>query len=605
MMILNATLTPGQTEQIKNYKIMSTVKNCITTLILIFFFYPVFPQGWECEDCPKRDIGLFDLDVWVENPLETDSSIFGRKKNQYWVELFMVAGGIHNALFDDDPSKECLNYYDGQLAMLSGYDEQNYQYGNNQASLPPPAGTMDEVDYWITGVIADQESDGLTIIKVYVQASGTGETVVEAVDYFDYSVSGLENGRKVAQQLLPLMGKIRDFEKKKRDEIDIVAIDPDGKGATMELKPEKEKIKPSEMVNVKVKLIDCDGVPLKNMKVRLTSHGGSLKPKEVVTDGTGIAKASFTAGTNPGKFAQPFEFDFNFPYTFEINTSGDEGYITIEPMKYDATITISKKQKRILQTSQEDSKTGEVYKRKINESIEASATIYLTLAETQDMPIFNQTWQYYKPLSVNVSSFNYNSKENQYRSGPKYVTNLDYSRNAKKYEIEEKESVTQVPWILIIDNETEKAVKLIPAGYGITYEINEIEKLNSVVYTDDGPERESKTTTKTRSKSIELGPVGEKVPDQTIKKSDTWMQDYLKRQGVELPAGVPIPKVSNEETVKEIHPDILVKFGDGKTSFGGDGRRTIKKELEHGFDEVNLNYNWQMTVNKKKNKPIP
>jgi len=279
----------------------------------------LFGQDWECEDCPKRDIGLFDLDVWVDNPTETDSSPVGQKLYQTWVELFRVAGGIHYALFEDDPSNECIHYYDGQMSMLSGLDEQNYQHGNNQTSLPPAAGTMDEVDYCITGVIANRESDGLTIIKVYVQASGTGETVTEAVEVFDGTLSGFDAGKKIAAQLMPLMGKIRNFEKRKRDEVDIVAIDPDGKGATMELKPEKEKIKLQEKVQTTVKLIDCDGFPLKNIKVRLTSQGGSFSPKEVVTDSRGMAKSTFTAGTIPGKFAQQFEFDFRFPYTFELN----------------------------------------------------------------------------------------------------------------------------------------------------------------------------------------------------------------------------------------------------------------------------------------------
>jgi len=217
------------------------------------------------------------------------------------------------------------------------------------------------------------------------------------------------------------------------------------------------------------------------------------------------------------------------------------------------------------------------------------------------MPIFNQTWQYYTPTKVNLSEFNYNFKENQFRSGPKYETNVDIIEDATNYEIEGKEYLTQLPWMLVIDNETKKAVKLIPAGYSIAYEINEMEKLNSVVYSDEGPKRDSKTTTKTGSKSFKLGPVAAEVEDPTIKKSDTWIQDYLKRQGIELPPGAPIPKISNEETVKKIQPDILVKTGDGKYSFGGNGSRQIKKELEYGSDEVNLSYNWDMTI-KKKNK---
>jgi hypothetical protein len=58
--------------------------------------------------------------------------------------------------------------------------------------------------------------------------------------------------------------------------------------------------------------------------------------------------------------------------------------------------------------------------------------------------------------------------------------------------------------------------------------------------------------------------------------------------------------VSNEETIKKIHPDILVKFGDGKTSIGGDGSRRIRKDLEDGYEEQNFHYNWSMTVTKRK-----
>jgi hypothetical protein len=141
---------------------------------------------------------------------------------------------------------------------------------------------------------------------------------------------------------------------------------------------------------------------------------------------------------------------------------------------------------------------------------------------------------------------------------------------------------------------------MIPAGYRISYEINETEKLNSVRYTNQGPKRESKTTTKTSSKYFELEPVGEKVTDPTVRKSDNSLQDYLQRQGIEIPAGVSLPEVSNKEIIKEINPDIVVKFGDGKSSFGGEGRLPVKKEMENGFEEENRYYKWEMTLKKGK-----
>ena len=181
-------------------------------------------------------------------------------------------------------------------------------------------------------------------------------------------------------------------------------------------------------------------------------------------------------------------------------------------------------------------------------------------------------------------------------STPDSETNVDITRITTTNKIEGEEYISQFPpWILVIDNESEKAVKLIPAGYAIEYEYSETE----IVESSGKDTKESSSTTKQGKKTFKLGPVGEKGPDPTAKKSDTWIQDYLTAQGVEIPAGVPIPKVSNEEAAKEIQPDILVSFGDGETGFGGRGELLIDKKLDDGFERINLSYNWRMT--KKKN----
>lgn len=305
---------------------MKTLKKFILLTIFLFSISSVLSQDWECEDCPKRNVGLFDLDIWLKNPADIPSQI----SYADWQELFMVAGGIHNVLFNSDPSNECLNYYDGQMAMVSNLDEQNYQHGNTTTSLPPPAGTMDEVNYWVSGIIAQQESDGAVVIKLFVQASGTGDTVIEVTSPYDFTASGTQNGNTIGQKLIPLMGKIRSFEKKKRNNDDEIVIDPEGKGAELELKPEKEKIKVGETVDMKIKLIDCDGVPIKNMKVTLTAKGGSFDPEEVTTDESGEGKTKFTADCDPGKFNQVFEFEHRYPYSFDKSTAGGDKDLEIE-----------------------------------------------------------------------------------------------------------------------------------------------------------------------------------------------------------------------------------------------------------------------------------
>ncbi len=305
---------------------MKTIKSLILFVVLLFICASVLAQDWECEDCPKRKVGLFDLDIWLKNPANYPSQI----NYKDWQELFMVAGGIHNILFNSDPSKECLNYFDGQMAMISNLDEQNYQISYTDTSLPPPAGTMDEVNYWVSGIIAQQESDGVAIVKVFVQASGTGETVIEVTSPYDFSQTGTQNGNNIGKKLIPLMGKIRTFEKKKRNNDDEIVIDPDGKGAELELKFEKEKIKVGETTETKVKLIDCDGIPIKNMKVTLSGKGGKFDPKKVTTDESGEAKTKFTADCDPGKYNQVFEFKHQYPYSFEKSTAGGDTDIEIE-----------------------------------------------------------------------------------------------------------------------------------------------------------------------------------------------------------------------------------------------------------------------------------
>lgn len=375
------------------------------------------------------------------------------------------------------------------------------------------------------------------------------------------------------------------------------------RGLEIKVKPDRKEIETGQRTNIVLTFneTDPDGakypVEGKQLEVKISGlENGTIKAKNgYITNSEGKVVLDYKAGNNDEKITVTAIFQ---PEDYPDKVTA-RNFVKVKPEEFEARITISKKYNKILQTSKEDSE-GEVYKRDINESIEASATTYLELTNTMDMPIFNQTWHYYTPTSVSLSDFYYNFNENQFRSGPNYETDVDINRSASNYEIEGQEYVSQLPWILVIDNETKKAVKLIPAGYSIAYEINEIEKLNSVRDSDNGPKRDSKTTTKTNSKSFKLGPVGEEVDDPTIKKSDNWMQDYLKKQGIELPAGVDIPKVSNEETVKKIQPDILVTFGDGETSFGGEATNLVNKELDSGFEKINSSYNWEMTINKKK-----
>ena len=293
---------------------------------ILVYTNQVLPQGWECQDCPKRDLAFFDLNIWQREPPAPDSGL----DQADWLQMFMVAGGIFDALFNEDPSKECINFYDGQMVTISEWGEDNYTHGSTSLSLPPPSGDSENIEYLISGQIVEKKSDGSYVIQAFVETGGTMETVVEATAPYDFTISGVQNGKNIAQQLMPLMQHIRDFEKRKRDEVPEVVIAPDGKGAEKEIKPEKEIIKAGETTKVEIKLIDCDGVPIKDMNVSLTGDGGSFNPEKIKTDGDGKAESKFTADCDPGKYTLTMEFKARFPYTFTENEFGETKEIEIE-----------------------------------------------------------------------------------------------------------------------------------------------------------------------------------------------------------------------------------------------------------------------------------
>ena len=375
------------------------------------------------------------------------------------------------------------------------------------------------------------------------------------------------------------------------------------RGLEIKVKPDRKQLEAGQRTKIVITFneTDPDGskypVEGKELDVKITGlENGTIKPKNgYTTNNEGQVILDYKAGDNDERIRVTASFQ---PEDYPDKAEG-KGMVTVKPADYDASITVTKKFEKILETSNEDRKEEHIQKHRLNESIEATVTVYAKLTDVQEMPVFNQTWEYYKPVSVNITSFNYNSTENKFRSGPNYQTTVNYFRSVNNFEIEELNSVSQVPWMLAIDNETGKAVKIIPGGYDIAYDFIETETVKNVKTSEQGTEIDSNSSTKNSEKTFALGPVGEEVEDPTIKMSDTWIQDYIKKQGIALPPGVEIPEISNQETIKKIKPDILVKSGDGKYNFGGYGKRTIKEDLWNGYQEENLNYKWSMTRIKK------
>jgi hypothetical protein len=282
---------------------------------------------------------------------------------------------------------------------------------------------------------------------------------------------------------------------------------------------------------------------------------------------------------------------------------------------WDATIVIKKRvdKEKVIDKS-DDSFDGRCKQHseehnKLNETIEASINVALELEYSVDMPPFNQTYEYYKPVLVNLTNFNFDSRETKYSSSNStgqncakggHETRTSYNRTMNKYELADKQVINDLRWILAIDNKTNKAVKLMPAGYKINYHINENEKIDNMVYYPDGTSKKDvKNFEKEKNNSFKIEPVENKVKDPTVQNNTEWIKDYLKRQGVNLPSDIKIPTQEKKGARGEINPDLLVKSGDGKTSFGGQGKKTINKPNEYGYEKEQQTYSWEMTRKRK------
>jgi len=423
------------------------------------------------------------------------------------------------------------------------------------------------------------------------------------------------------------LGLFNKIEKSLREGPDIIELLErfEKKPVDCRVEPEKEELDAGEVIDIEISEF-TDGLGEKSRefnRVVIHAYPGEIingEPCEIGPDyrvfkvDNGTVKVKYRASTDCNETEDRLTVYNSCEILPEARSPINETNIkekliekTLKIKCYDATIVIKKQYDRILRTSGKETHndgkctTTYNYSNDINESIKASVSLSLKLDQVVDMPVLNQTIEYYKPVNVSLGGFSYSYIEKQFNasnvSGANcsggHETNVDRIRNLGSRDIADKEYETQNMWMLVIDNESGKALKIIPAGYNIEYELNEQETINSVVLSNP-PKRESSSSSREMSRTFKLGPVGEEIPDPTIKKSDTWLEDYLKRQGVDLPPGVTIPTPSNEETIKNISPDILVKNGDGISSFGGYGDFKEDKTLEDGYEKTEMHYSWSM-----------
>ncbi len=285
-----------------------------------------FAQEWECEECPRRSIGLFDCDVQVLQPSWGDSLSLND-----WLEFNFIAGGIHEEMIYNDPSRDCLSFYDGQFVLqaenMPDFDSMSYQINYNWQNLPEP-GPVSYVDYIIYAELSQSGTD--YFLTVYLEAGKTRELAAVNTIQYNLSLSGVQNGKNALQSLMPLMEKIREFEKQKRNEMPNVAID-----ANLEVKSEKSYLNTNESTQIRLLLKDCDDFKLHNREIHLTTSSGSLSSYSVNTDQDGEAQVIFTAGNSPAWVEIYAEHSFYYPQGTGTFGAADEKFISVQKSPVD------------------------------------------------------------------------------------------------------------------------------------------------------------------------------------------------------------------------------------------------------------------------------
>jgi hypothetical protein len=300
------------------------MKKAIPILLFVMgLIHPAYSQQWECNDCPRRSVALFDIDNQVPRPLwgENNNLTFGD-----WIEFFFIAGGINDALMYQDPSQVCIAFDDGQMilaleALNLPEDSLVYQSGVGYGVIPPPGPVLS--NYLVYSQITG--TDPGYLVTVCLETGKTREPVQSASVVFDPDKSALENGMAAAQTLIPLMGTIRDFERMKRNTTDNMAM-----RASLEIHPERSSLSANSSTALNIKLTDCDGQPLPGRTVKLDVNTGSLSQSSAVTDEAGEVTVMYTAGGTAGWAEIEVRHEYLLPFGVEALDAVSKTLISID-----------------------------------------------------------------------------------------------------------------------------------------------------------------------------------------------------------------------------------------------------------------------------------
>lgn len=242
-----------------------------------------------CDVCGVPTVAIYDVDARGLQPrFDADAHTLAD-----YINLNTAAYGC-DAAATLEATHDCVRRLSFEYQPKNAADVDASSFRPALALRPPLE--ADLTDYFIEGSIKGQRGD--YVLELSLKDSTSGAVVSSGLAHFASPDEAQSAGRKVESTLGPLLSAIRTYQKKLRD----ASKDQSAIKARFEVVPDKAQLRTGESTAVTVKLLDCDGTPLKSrtFALNMVSGPGTISPQILKTDEHGVASTRFTAGAEVG-----------------------------------------------------------------------------------------------------------------------------------------------------------------------------------------------------------------------------------------------------------------------------------------------------------------
>lgn len=276
-------------------------------------------QAPACDKCPEPTVAIYDARNTVAPP--ADPSTAPLEEITRWVRLSGADGAMRDELVHRDPSHECYRHLDAIAinAKQTGDPNRWLLPGGFAYETRPPAGPLQGVQFIVHGLV--EGAEGAYRYTAILESAASREEIARATASFTTAGEADAAARSAARQLIPLLGRIRAWQQRKREETGQPIC------WRTEATPKQARIEAGQSTELDLLAYDCDGAPgekpLKGVTLNFVNvTGGAIEPSQVVTDGQGRAKVTFKAGRPPGLGAGWVTL---YPATSQDGVLGEDG----------------------------------------------------------------------------------------------------------------------------------------------------------------------------------------------------------------------------------------------------------------------------------------